>query len=71
MAVPKKKNNKVKYKYSINKKELKNNIKERIMSCIYCNLEIKKKYEEKDISWFGYLNSKKKICVYCINKIIK
>ncbi len=65
MAVPKKKNKKVKYKYSIIKKELKNKIKEKIMTCIYCSLNIKQEL------WTGSLNSKKKICVDCINKILK
>jgi len=68
MAVPKKKNKKVKYKYLIFKKEYKNNIKERIMTCKYCSLEFNLKKQEL---WTGSLNSKKKLCVNCINKILK
>ena len=64
MAVPKKKNKKVKFKYSVIKKQYKNEIKEKIMFCTYCNIK------KKNLTSLNII-SKKKICVDCIYKILK
>jgi len=64
MAVPKKKNKKVKYKYSIIKNQYLNNLKHGVMYCMFCNLK-KKKIELLTSN----IVSKKKICFTCNLKI--
>jgi len=63
MAVPKKKNKKVKYKYFVKKKQYRKKISNSIFFCIFCDkLNIP---EDININ-----NLNKKICLKCIKKVI-
>lgn len=64
MAVPKKKNKKVKFKYSVLKKQYLTKLKNGIIICIFCKLK------KKEIITSNIV-SKKKICLNCLNNILK